>query len=418
MKKASTMRTAVIRAWSINETEKNGTVIYSYADMKNKISELVTRYAGLKYAMITHKAEKDEDREHYHIVLKTKSAMVRKTLEKIFEYCNVESARNINAAIQYLIHKNDPEKTQYNKNEIDSNFTEIEMEKLFVNTHGDFDINYLIDKIGKGDIKEYTLNKHIDPINYTKYSTAIKMAFEYYLRNLITSGGNRKMKVIVIQGDPGTGKTEYAKDIARHLYPNKDSETENYSLSSASNDPFQDYKGQPCVIMDDLRDSAFALTDMLKVLDNYTNSSIKSRYTNKLFIGETIIITTCKPIEKWYTGEAVDEENRYQFTRRINTIYTMGLESVNIKERKDDKSQWQETTIPFNPSLVKVEVMKEKEKGNLGTAINMTLDMVKKLNLTNDQIKELNQKGIEHLKEKNQTTKIIDTENSIDGLPF
>ena len=37
------------------------------------------------------------------------------------------------------------------------------------------------------------------------------------------------------------------------------------------------------LILDDLRDSDFKFTDLLKILDNHTKSTVKSRYHNKAF---------------------------------------------------------------------------------------------------------------------------------------
>ena len=76
-----------------------------------------------------------------------------------------------------------------------------------------------------------------------------------------------------------------------------------FCVSSSSNDPFQDYMGQKAIILDDLRDKAFIngngtdnFEDLLKILDNNTNSSDKSRFNNKVFNGEVIVITSSVPL--------------------------------------------------------------------------------------------------------------------------
>ena len=73
------------------------------------------------------------------------------------------------------------------------------------------------------------------------------------------------------------------------------------------------------LILDDLRDSTFKFDDLIKLLDNHTNSSIRSRYNNKVFNGDTIFITTSKPLPTWYNGidSKVPDENLKQLYRRI-----------------------------------------------------------------------------------------------------
>ena len=57
---------------------------------------------------------------------------------------------------------------------------------------------------------------------------------------------------------------------------------------------------------------------MLKTIDPHVVSSSKSRYNNKLFIGDTIFICTNDDILRWYMGE--DDELRSAFFRRIKYV--------------------------------------------------------------------------------------------------
>ena len=124
----------------------------------------------------------------------------------------------------------------------------------------------------------------------------------------------RKMECVFITGDSGTGKTTYAKKIA---------EEKDYSvfISSGSNDPLDDYKGQDCIILDDLRPSCMGLSDLLKMLDNHTASTVKSRYKNKVLECKMIIITTTLGIDTFFSNVFSEEkETVVQLKRRCNVM--------------------------------------------------------------------------------------------------
>jgi hypothetical protein len=63
----------------------------------------------------------------------------------------------------------------------------------------------------------------------------------------------------------------------------------------------------------------------LKLLDNHTSSSVRSRYNNKVFNGEIIIITSVIPLYQWYSGidSKITEESKTQLYRRISEYYEM-----------------------------------------------------------------------------------------------
>ncbi len=122
------------------------------------------------------------------------------------------------------------------------------------------------------------------------------------------TNADRNIHVMIFTGDTGTYKTTYAKQYCRNL-------KKSFCVSSSSNDPMQDYKGEDVLILDDIRDTTFRFHDFLKVLDNHTNSSIASRYSNKAFIGDTIIITSSQKLSQWYYDEK--KEDKEQLYRRI-----------------------------------------------------------------------------------------------------
>jgi len=81
-----------------------------------------------------------------------------------------------------------------------------------------------------------------------------------------------------------------------------------------------------------MRDTSFSFDDLLKILDNNTNSSIKSRYRNKHFIGKRIIITSNIKLENWYKEDYnVLNEDLNQLYRRIKTKVEFTREELVIQ---------------------------------------------------------------------------------------
>ena len=123
-----------------------------------------------------------------------------------------------------------------------------------------------------------------------------------------------------ISGKAGTGKTYYAKKLLESM-------KYDYCISSSSNDIFQDYKGQRAIILDDLRDENIEFVDLLKTIDNNTQSSVYSRFQNKVFVGKMIVITSSVPIKFWYRDMQYNQrEDLKQLYRRINS-YVMVTET-------------------------------------------------------------------------------------------
>ena len=180
---------------------------------------------------------------------------------------------------------------------------------------------------------------------------------------------NRNIQVFFITGDTGSYKTTYAKEIAKSIGDGS------YYISSSKNDSLQDYKGQDTLILDDLRDDAFDFADLLKVLDNHTASSIKSRFFNKMFLGKCIIITSTKQIMEWYSHI---NEDRDQFYRRISAYIIMDKKEISTYEMQYDKVQdkykivWQYTLPNYLKNLYPPEDKKDTLKNLLSLAESMS----------------------------------------------
>ncbi|GLH61002.1 hypothetical protein PAWBP_7400 [Paulownia witches'-broom phytoplasma] len=156
-------------------------------------------------------------------------------------------------------------------------------------------------------LKNIILQKEINIIENNIYSAAIEKAFKY--RSNTLKGIERDMECVFITGKSGSGKTTLAKKIA------KDKNYQTY-ISSGSNDILDDYRGEECIILDDLRSNCLGLSDLLKMLDNNTASSVKSRYKNKVLECKLIIITTVKSIDDFFEDIFKKDESIIQLKRR------------------------------------------------------------------------------------------------------
>lgn len=251
------------------------------------------------YAYILHdKDEKDDGTlkaPHWHILLRFKDSVPTDSICSWFgitdNYINKIRGR-FGDALAYLTHKNAPDKHQYLDEEVKSNFDfQREVEATKSKAIDKARREELVALITAGIIREYNYTDYITPQEYDKFKKSIDNAFNYRKDKL--EGSDRDMKVIYIYGESGSGKTTYAKELAAQS-------GYSYYVSSGSNDLLDNYKGQDCLILDDIRPNFIDVSDLLKLLDNHTSSTVKSRYKNKLLECKLVIITTSVSMEVFF----------------------------------------------------------------------------------------------------------------------
>lgn len=399
------MKTAFIRIHFSNNTEQ-GVIEYKENDILAKCEELTERYSGLKYAYIIHDKdtynEQDEKQDpahkagtlkagHFHILVKMsgKNTIRFKYLKEIFPYGSIEPARSVNASMQYLLHLNNPDKTQYDRDNIKTNMSDTQLDEYLSTTdserpHNHKMIDNLLARIGTGEIREYNRFDYIDDITLARNANLFKTAFKNRSEKVMRNP-NRNIEVIFINGNAGCGKTTYAKMLAKNYGDGS------YYISSSSNDSMQDYAGQDVLILDDLRDNAFDFADFLKLLDNHTASSIKSRYFNKTFLGKCIIITSTKEMTDWYMNS---NENRNQFYRRVSAYIKMDEKTINVYEVKynDHLNCYYNDFAYKMPNIVSELYKQENEakKDPLRSIINISRTMLDNLEVSENFRNEFN----------------------------
>lgn len=315
MKKGKSLRNAFIRVSETNHTNK-GVIKFSDTD----ILTILQGWTSVEeFYYIKHTPEASEDNIHYHIVIKFKYPVPFANVKAKFPYGKIENARSVPQCVKYLIHQEDLSKKQYPITDIQTNHTEKLLQYLSQKSPSrKIDAQKYIEKVATGEIREFEIFDKIPAVVFAHHKAKIDNAAIYFI-NKTYMDKDREVKVIFIYGQTGVGKTTLAKVWCK--LRNK-----SYCISSSSNDPMQDYKCEDVLILDDLRDTDYKLNDLLKLLDNHTKSTSRSRFRNKAFIGDTIIITSAIPLDEWYFHE--ENEDKRQLRRRIIEYVKMDKEKV------------------------------------------------------------------------------------------
>lgn len=289
------------------------------------IQQVCAKYSTIKqWAYINH--DKDDTRPHYHIMLFFDYPVDIEEIARWFDIapnfiCRIKGSRT--DALSYLIHRNESHlwKYQYNPDEVHANFdwlTEIEAARVI------------------GDFTSYSYArqiKFIESIKDTKRRAQASSLLERLWRQhckFLSLTSHRDLQVVFIEGAAGTGKTYYAQKFCKAA-------GRDYFVSGASNDIFDGYAGQAAVILDDLRDENFRrLEELLKILDNNTGSTVRSRYFNVTLCCDLIIITSVVPLREWYCEyKECKFDNLQQLYRRISNYLIITKEEIRIYSELD-----------------------------------------------------------------------------------
>ena len=331
---------------------------------KGDIQETIKSHTTIKkWAYILH--DKDDTEPHYHIYLNFGNSGV--DTKQVAEWFGLQESQvskvkgRATDMLLYLTHGNDSQKNkyQYSPTEVVANF--------------DFETEIANARI-VGDFTNYSYAQQLEYVNGLPVSEK-KAAFSTLEKlwklqcQWLTLHADRHIEVVFIQGKDGTGKTYYAKKFltSRGL---------DFCVSSSSNDPFQDYLGQKAIILDDARDSHFKFADFLKILDNETGSTIRSRFTNKMFNGEMIVITSPVPLEWWYKELRWRKDDTLtQLYRRISCYVVVTRDYVNVYEDGVNLQNGRPQGLPrVFKNEVPTLVRKKEKKTNFGEAFGKILE--------------------------------------------
>lgn len=245
--------------------------------------------------------------------------------------------------LSYLIHIKDANKYQYQPEDVTTivgdNYMGIYAERKEAwekarakkqSQEAKKDIEWLEAMILTGEIKKpqvlltdeyfaiYAMNKRRCEDAFDTYAER-----KIYKTIQLMEAGAFKVSVFFITGQPGAGKSFFTDQLAKSLQEQAKEHGEDWEICSvAASNPFDEYRGEEILVMDDLRGMSLTASDWLKLLDPDRVNTGTARYRNKRMACRTIIINSEKDLVEFFfymkgMGSTGSQEAMDQFFRRI-----------------------------------------------------------------------------------------------------
>lgn len=395
------------------------------------LSEKAEKGILLQYVYILHDkdtySEEDEQngygkagelkKPHYHIFLKFKDG---RNFDEIANWFNISSnfinkikARTFDAGCLYAVHANAPQKYQYDIELATANFdykalVEVAKEKFKRETNKDklykrkIEIASLIDK---GVYNQFNISDYITVEEEIIFNNAIKIAFDRRQR-FLESQVERNLSCIYISGASRACKTSLAKMICEKL---------GYTyLIAGAKDPFQAYKGQDALIIDDISFDTFSWKELLNISDNDTASLASSRFKNKAILCKLLIITNTKdPYELVQNLHGAEKEEKVQFYRRFETFYKASYDTIIEYHFNDDPAIMKYERIGEIDNIA-IPVMAEKKKRKNERKIEIDLVDTIKSYAEKNNIIVLDTTHYERKKQREEKKKLAEMSENMD----
>lgn len=255
---------------------------------------------GKHYSAICISAD---GRYHIHTVVTFEKPKRATSVAKLLGNCHVEEMRGTKEQAAAYINKDG--KFEEKGEKIFAKFGSIESIQNNSGKRTDlsaFDAAALTDG--------FNINQWI--LDYTKTEREAQ-SFERRFYRLLEAHAAawRKVSVTYVEGKTGSGKTR----VAMETYPN----AFKASVSQRTSFPFNGYKGEKVLILDELRPGIFTPAELFQILDGY-KLTIDVKYGSIPACWTNVIITTAIPLDDWFNSkdDIQGQDNlRAQFKRRI-----------------------------------------------------------------------------------------------------
>lgn len=314
-----------------------------------------------RFAMIVHDKDTNGDNElvkpHVHVMLEFESprmiSAIAKELDDApehFESMTKHNKNGINNGFAYLVHrtKNASNKYQYDPDKVIANFnyqsfldklkTEVnegryEGKMGISNLLGDF-INGKLTKIEAKEIAKNSKPGQFAYICKRIDESEVQMEelkADKWIQEM--QGKHEAKKVFWIYGPAGVGKTTLAKMITESL-------DKGYFTTGSSRDYFQNYHGEHCILVDELRPNIIDYSDLLRILDPYNyNCNVPSRYHDHRLTANAIVITSPFSPGDFYIHQRdlnTEVDAFKQLHRRLNYVIQVKPLKIRLMELISD----------------------------------------------------------------------------------
>lgn len=294
-------------------------VTYTFEDIKRSLRAWSNK-KKLSFYAICH--DSDSEYIHFHIVVDfdVNSQGRFRQIQDRFPYGLIEPCKCVRTCVQYLVHLNDPEKHQYSWEDVYTN-NPSKLEKYKGKNQYSMELWYLhySNLILTGKLREYEIEK-IDPQVYVQYKSKFDTLFDYKKKTYLADP-NCNIAVFVLQGASRAGKGVFVKNWA-------EKNGKSLCFSSTSNDPWEVYRGEDAYCYDDTSFDDMNIKDLTKILDPHNKSTKKSRYRNKVFMGDTIFICTNQSVTSWFPD--AHPEDRKALFKRIKLVLDFSAPENNV----------------------------------------------------------------------------------------
>lgn len=306
--------------------------------------------APKKYALIVHDKDVGEQGEpvedHVHVMLSFENARsvnsIAKELGDKPQFIEMWKGKAENG-YSYLVHatKDSINKYQYSPSKVTANFNYQEEIKRITEeverSRQTASSKILLDCLYKGEISKVELEKRLSGSQYGRMKRQIEDVWCKHLqfqaekwREEMKKSGKR-IKVIWISGEAGTGKTSLAREYA-------EKSNRPYFITGSSRDIFQNYSGEHTMIIDEFRADMIKYPDLLRILDPFGSQVMApSRYSDKPLACDLILITSPYDPAEFYRQlfsrnheDSVD--GLEQLLRRITLTIEMDISHIRAVE--------------------------------------------------------------------------------------